>query len=112
MYIAKSEAEKKRFADTLRREDHGNKLFKVSRPMKKTNQNVVREKWLFNTGFDWGKDKFPDDAPVEGPTMQIKIEWVVEVIRKMEIGKAAEVSAAVAETINASGYTGVELILL
>ncbi|XP_057303608.1 uncharacterized protein LOC130640998 [Hydractinia symbiolongicarpus] len=102
--------------------------------MKKTNQDVVGEKcirndegvlasteekrvaWknhyqrLLNTEFDWDEDNLSKDDVVEGPSMQIKTEWVVEAIRKLKIGKAAGVSGIVAEMVKASGYIGVELI--
>ena len=135
VYAAKAEAERNRFADVLRREDQRNEVFKIVKQMKKTNQDVVGEKcihndegnlasteeekklaWkshyekLLNTEFDWDRDSLSEVHPVEGPAMQIKKEWVEEAIRKMKNGKAAGMSAIVAEMVKASGDTGIELI--
>ncbi|XP_057306130.1 uncharacterized protein LOC130644510 [Hydractinia symbiolongicarpus] len=48
VYKAKSEAERNRFADVLRREDQRNEVFKIAKQMKKTNQDVVGEKCICN----------------------------------------------------------------
>ena len=53
VYAAKAEAERNRFVDVLRREDQRNEVFKIAKQMKRTNQDVVREKCIRNDRVAW-----------------------------------------------------------
>ncbi|KAK3893367.1 hypothetical protein Pcinc_002801 [Petrolisthes cinctipes] len=48
IYKAKTEAEKARFADILRRDDEKNEVFRIAKQMAKTNQDIVGEKCIRN----------------------------------------------------------------
>ena len=101
VHKAKSEAEKTRFADILRRDDQKSEVFKIAKQIAKTNQDVVGEKCIrnddgvlacsetekkaawkcyyeryLNTEFAWDRDNLPPVEPVSGPAIRIEKDMV------------------------------------
>ena len=135
IYKAKTEAEKARFTDILRRDDEKNEVFRIAKQMAKTNQDIVGEKcirndegvlatseqdkkdaWkcyyerLLNTEFPWDRENLEVAEAVAGPAIRIEKEMVREAVSKMKKGKAAGPSGVVAEMLKAAGETGIEMI--
>ncbi|KAK3896219.1 hypothetical protein Pcinc_000141 [Petrolisthes cinctipes] len=103
IYKAKTEAEKARFADILRRDDEKNEVFRIAKQMAKTNQDIVGEKcirnddgvlaiheqdkkdaWkcyyerLLNTEFPRDRENLEVTEAVAGPAIRIEKEMVRE----------------------------------
>ena len=128
---AKSVAEREIFSN-IAPNDTG--IFKLAKPMDKTNQDVVGEKcvrndagelslsdeekmkaWvehlarLLNVEFEWESDLLPEVAHVEGPPPVTK-DLIRKALRKMKCGKAAGPSGFIAEMLKAAGEVGIELL--
>ncbi|KAK3856635.1 hypothetical protein Pcinc_037055 [Petrolisthes cinctipes] len=111
IYKAKTEAEKARFADILRRDDEKNEVFRIAKQMAKTNQDIVGEKcirnddgvlaineqdkkdaWkcyyerLLNTEFPRDRENLEVTEAVAGPAIRIEKEMVREAVSKMKKG--------------------------
>ena len=59
MHAAKKQAEEQKFANILRGNDEKKEIFKVAKLMRKTNQDVVREKCVRDDNHSLA---FTDDA--------------------------------------------------
>ena len=132
VWLAKSEAEKERFANIS---PNDGSVFKLAKQMDRTNQDVVGENcirndkgelslsdeekmnaWvehyarLLNVEFDWPSDLLPEVTPVEGPPPPITTDMIGKALGKMKGGKAAGPSGIIAEMLKAAGEEGIEIV--
>ena len=132
VWLAKSEAEKERFANVS---PNDGSVFKLAKQMDRTNQDVVGENcvrndkgelslsdeekmdaWvehyarLLNVEFDWPRDLLPEVTPVEGPPPPITADLIRKALGKMKGGKAAGPSGIIAEMLKAAGEEGIEIV--
>ena len=109
-------------------------IFKVSKQMQKTNQDVVGEQcvrddtgtlacteeaqkkaWhshynhLLNVEFDWDQDSLSQAVPVDEP-VKVEKSMVKEAISKMKDGKAAGPSGVSVEMVKAGGELSTDLV--
>ena len=130
VWLAKSKAEKAKFADIS---PTGTDIFRLAKQMSRENQDIVGEMciknddgelaisddkklkaWvehydrLLNVEFDWPADSLPEVPPVEGPPPPVTTKLICDALKKMKGGKAAGPSGIVAEMLKASGELGTE----
>ena len=128
IYKAKMDAEKRRFPDIMRRDDQKNEVFKMTKQMIKTNQDIIGEECIrsddgelatseiqkknawkcyydrfLNTEFSWDRENLGEVETVSGAAILIEKEMVREAVKKMKKGKADGPSSVVAEMVKAVG---------
>ena len=115
-------------------EKSGQEIYKVSKQMQKSNQDVVGEQcvrddtgtlacteeaqkkaWhshynhLLNVEFDWDQDSLSQAIPVDEP-VKVEKSMVKEAICKMKDGKAAGPSGVTVEMVKAGGELSTDLV--
>ena len=115
-------------------EKSGQEIFKISKQMRKSNQDVVGEQcvrddtgtlactedaqkkaWhshynhLLNVEFDWDQDSLSEAVPVDEP-IKVEKSMVIEAIGKMKEGKAAGPSGVTVEMVKAGGELSSDLV--
>ena len=132
VWQAKSDAERKEFADVA---PNGDGVFRLAKQIDRRNQDVEGEScirndsgelalsdedklkaWnehyarLFNVEFDWPSAELPEVAPVAGPRPDVPMALIQKCLSKAKSGKAAGPTGLVVEMIKAAGDEGVLLV--
>ena len=135
VYEARSESERKRFANVEIRDDQKLEVFRIAKAMVKDNRDIIGEQcirndagilavseedkkiaWksyyqrLLNTENDWDKSNLSPVEPVHSAAIFIEKGMVRKAVEKMKKRKAAGPSGIVAEMIRAAGEPGIEMI--